>query len=464
MPKSQQIKKVLARFLRLLPYIILVIVSIPILGMWSTETTKVMGLRTIPVPVAGTGSMYPSLFWSTSEGGPEDEGKILVEEYRTTPHLYRRYGGYTIFGRTFFRRSVGHGDMVAFKNDKTVDILKSEGKDTSAGFIKRIIGVAGDVIELRDGFVYRSGELLSEPYIDSPRSTYGGTGLADCEKLIIPPGSYFVLGDNRKVSSDSRFELGLIEEKDIEYVLPYTEQNIYHSLWRDTAKDSELLGLPSLSLEEFVSLVNKERSSKNIPKLSVKSALTKSSTLRGEHLLADEQTSYNMEQATSNVGYTNVILGEFVSRGHFTASELLTNLLYHAGTAKQIVNSNFSDLGVSAVVKEIDGCPTQIIVGHLGGYVPPDYDANEIQSWIELRDNLRSILPSWEKAVEYKTIEQDKLSALLTILRRRISLTEEIVLTMEKNEWLSVSQRDRIKNDNVDADNLQRLSKELNKE
>ena len=453
-------KNKLSQSLNLLPYVLMAIIGVPIMGMSYIELSKLIGQRSIPVPVVGTGSMYPSLFWSTTEGGPEDENKKVIEEYRSTPHLYRRYGGITVFGRTYFQRSLNIGDMVAFKNAKTVEILQAEDKETSAGFIKRVIGVPGDTIELRDGFVYKNNSLLSEPYIASPRSSYGGSGLKDCESTTLPAHKYFVLGDNRKISSDSRFELGFVDENEIEFVLPYDEQQVYRSLWRDTSQDDSLLGQPTLSSEEFVKLVNIKRDKK----LSIKPSLNKSSTLRGQHLLADKNTVYSMEQAIAEAGYSNIILGEFISYGHFSAQELVENLLYHPTNAKQILSKDYTDIGISAVNQDVGGCPTQIIVGHLGGYIPASYDPATLENWRKLRGNLQEIIPSWEKAIDYNNIDQAKLSQLLEILHRRESLAQEIVASIESKSWLSNSQEQRIKRDDTDAQQVESLAKELNKE
>lgn len=437
-------------------------ISIPIVGVASTEAAKLLGLRSVAVPVVGTGSMYPSLFWSSKEGGPEDETKTVVQEYRSTPHLYRYFAGLNLLGHTYLHRSVEFGDMVAFSNHQTAQILSKEGKDTTAGFIKRIIAIPGDTVELRDGFVYRNGSLILEPYLDSPRSTYGGTTLKDCTKLTMPPDNYFVLGDNRKVSSDSRYDLGLINKQDIQFILPYSQQQLYHPLWRDTAKDNELLGQPSLSAPKFLELVNAERSAKGIAQLTLKPSLVKSSTLRGEKLLFDQNTSYNMQQATGAAGYHNIVLAEFVSHGHYSAQELLENLLFNQDTAKQIMDKDFSDLGISVVNREVDGCPTQIIVGHLGGYVPASYDPETLSNWQGLRDNLAATLSSWEGAVGYNNLDQAKLTSLLTILRRRLDLADEIITVMKKSAWLSSDQEQRIKNDEHDAVLAESLANELN--
>ncbi len=73
--------------------------------------------------------------------------------------------------------------------------------------VKRLIGVAGDVIEVRDGRVYRNGQPLVEPYINqTPDYTM--------PPVRVPDGYVFVLGDNRRDSYDSH-EWGFLPRRDI---------------------------------------------------------------------------------------------------------------------------------------------------------------------------------------------------------------------------------------------------------
>jgi signal peptidase I len=73
--------------------------------------------------------------------------------------------------------------------------------------IKRVIAGPGDSIEIKDGAVYVNDVELQESYIHS-------TTTHSVPYQVIPEGEYFVMGDNRAVSYDSR-ELGVVDEEDI---------------------------------------------------------------------------------------------------------------------------------------------------------------------------------------------------------------------------------------------------------
>jgi len=90
--------------------------------------------------------------------------------------------------------SIHRGDIVVFKRPPS-DAADPTIKD----LIKRVVGLPGETIEARDGQVYIDGDLLKEPYLPA------GTVTTNLPARKIDPGQYFVMGDNRGNSKDSRY-------------------------------------------------------------------------------------------------------------------------------------------------------------------------------------------------------------------------------------------------------------------
>ncbi len=77
----------------------------------------------------------------------------------------------------------------------------------SVPLIKRVIGVPGDLVEIRDDQVYINGEPLEEDYLNQPTK-------GSMPPRLVPEGHVFVLGDNRQASNDSR-SFGMVPYEDI---------------------------------------------------------------------------------------------------------------------------------------------------------------------------------------------------------------------------------------------------------
>ncbi|MEY9974846.1 signal peptidase I [Lysinibacillus sp. RC46] len=113
-------------------------------------------------------------------------------------------------------KSIDRFDIVVINN-----ILINNEEEN---IIKRVIGLPGDKIEYKDDQLYINGEKYSEPYLDQYKKvlkdpgslTYDFTLDQDLGETSVPEGYYFVLGDNRRKSNDSRNpELGFIPKEKI---------------------------------------------------------------------------------------------------------------------------------------------------------------------------------------------------------------------------------------------------------
>lgn len=115
------------------------------------------------------------------------------------------------------------GDIIIFLKDEEKENVLSESykyikevisfkyfNDNRTRYVKRIIGIEGDEINITSGYVYINVKKLNEPYIK------GETYNRDIDfPIVVGENQYFVLGDNREVSQDSR-DFGLININQIE--------------------------------------------------------------------------------------------------------------------------------------------------------------------------------------------------------------------------------------------------------
>lgn len=103
-----------------------------------------------------------------------------------------------------------------FQEPERGDVIVFQPPNSRSGeeFIKRIVGIPGDTIAIRENKVYIDNEELEESYIPEDVLTIGGAFVSGGKGIIVPTESYFVLGDNREHSSDSR-SWGFVEKEKI---------------------------------------------------------------------------------------------------------------------------------------------------------------------------------------------------------------------------------------------------------
>ena len=149
---------------------------LPVVAVWARDLLVSLAISAFiiiffyqPVKVEGT-SMMPGL---------EDQERIFVNKF-----VYRW-------------EPIERGDIVVFRYPR----------DTSKSYIKRVIGVAGDRIRIENGKVFVNGEALDEDYVPSDYADARSYG-----EVAVPANSFFVLGDHRTMSNDSR-DFGPVNER-----------------------------------------------------------------------------------------------------------------------------------------------------------------------------------------------------------------------------------------------------------
>jgi signal peptidase I len=97
---------------------------------------------------------------------------------------------------------IRRGDVIVFKYPK----------DPDRDFVKRTIGLPGETVEMKRKKIYINGKLLDEPYVhflyplsDNALDATGGDLQVNYGPVVVPPDFYFMMGDNRDNSEDSRY-------------------------------------------------------------------------------------------------------------------------------------------------------------------------------------------------------------------------------------------------------------------
>lgn len=193
-------------------------------------------VQTILVSLAITVFIYIFIAMPNQVDGKSMENNFHHGELLITNKIIQLFGGDNILGKAF-GYDYARGDVIIFQKPGYPD------------FIKRIIAGPGDTLKItRDHKIVVNGKILDEDYI--PNTDEFITKLPDAElrsisydeEITLGPDKYFVMGDNREHSQDSRYEsVGLIDRDEIKgkVFLKYWPLNEFGIIPRGTYKEED---------------------------------------------------------------------------------------------------------------------------------------------------------------------------------------------------------------------------------
>lgn len=130
-------------------------------------------------------------------------------------------------------KEIGFSNIISLKiNDVTrFDVVVVAMEEPEKNIVKRIIGLPGDTVESRGDVLYINGNAMKEPFLETDYvrqfKADNGHFTVDFGPVKVPENSYFVMGDNRPRSSDSRdrgsFDHALIKSKSVFVIVPFNK-------------------------------------------------------------------------------------------------------------------------------------------------------------------------------------------------------------------------------------------------
>jgi len=164
-----------------------------------TEITSTVFLALIIALFINFFVIQPSTVFGRSMEPTLHEGDfIIMSKIINTFDIEPNYGDIVIIDSRVEQKHTLKDDIIFALKYNKISYLISKQIPEDRYWIKRVIGKYGDLIEFKDGQLYRNGILLDEPYIkEEMRNTPD-------YKVVVPEKSIYVLGDNRNHSADSR--------------------------------------------------------------------------------------------------------------------------------------------------------------------------------------------------------------------------------------------------------------------
>lgn len=316
-------------------------------------------------------------------------------------------------------------DIVSFLNPETGGLY----------YLKRIVGLPGEKVLIKNGRVYINGKALFEPYTLNNLPTYGNTFITECEEYTVPDGHFAVFGDNRTVSQDSRV-VGFVSTDEIEGVI----KSDIKAKSDDSAGDPEI-NKTLLSEVDFLEALNAVRTKEKLPLLVTHDTLNALSKTRAtqiqSHFESWKNNDLSIEELLDNEGYKFNQVHEYVTFGYLTPQDIVNQILDSTKEKNTFLSSEFTEVGIGVTERTVGECTYPIVSIILSWPSIPTYDKAVVTSWsdeIAVTNKILADLQSW---VGYPQKDQKKIREAITVVSEENQIARRIHTRMTDREWLT---------------------------
>lgn len=367
----------------------------------------------IDIPVSGT-SMLPTI----------KDGAVI------TLHSPKKFG-------------LDRGDAVSFTNDETGGLH----------YLKRIVGLPGERISIQNGSVLINNQALKEPYILNNLPTYGNSFLLDCEEKTIPEGHYFVMGDNRTVSSDSRV-VGFVAQDDIDGVQKSSVKPTF------ATRAETLASLPNtIDPSVLLSRINNKRVGEDKLPVITNSVLSQIAFDRAGQIAANPSLWKNSLSPLSDIlsarAYRYNLIHEFVTFGYLTEGDVITQILESEKDRTSLMSREITEMGVGIVTMQSGVCSVPVIVVIGSWPSVPTYDQKVIDQWMENVESLDKLIGNMQTWVGQPDADQKVVQSIISKGADAHVIASRIHTKMINSQWIDAA-------DYKDIETYKKLVDEVN--
>lgn len=335
---------------------------------------------------------------------------------------------------------LGRGDKVSFVNEETNGMY----------YLKRIIGLPGERVSIQNGSVIVNDQALSESYVLNDLPTYGNSFLIDCDVQTVPKDHYFVMGDNRTVSSDSRV-IGFVAADEIDGVIKAETEPTFNS-----AKSTSALMQASFDPLVFLEKLNAKRADMGEFPLISHQQLQSIAGVRAAQIAGNiddwKQSLTPVEDLLEEKGYRYNLAYEFVTFGYVSEDAALEQLFDSQALSDQFLSREVTEIGVGVGTLTNGSCTVPVIVAIATWPPEPTYDVSVVEQWgvnVAALDQLLATMQSW---VGQPSINQVVVRSIITEASEAHIIATRIHTKLLNKQWLEAS----------DYDDIQRYDAKIN--